>query len=222
MDLLSHFGELRQNNVAEKGQLFQLPPSPRATSEDRVVFQNQDNFYDENMMPQQTALESPTIRSTEGEHEDEPFSQPIENSAPEYTFEGFNHDPVISVNTSSFGQSQEHAAGRVLSMDITDGLLSYSVLPNCKLPCTYREEVYFDMVHEARIEHKAGRFNTAEPSLARVLAKDPVDVLSFRLFHYMVTWGGLPLHLFLAVFWVHYLYLRVSLSILLMPTPAIL
>lgn len=216
MDLLSHSGELRPINVTEKGQLFPLPPSPTATSVDRAVFQNQDNFYDENLMPQH---ESPTIRSVDGEHENELFSQPIETLASEYTFEGLNHDPVIAVNASSFGQGPEHSAGR---LNITDGLLNYSVLPNCKLPCTYREEVYFDMVHEARIEHKAGRFNTAEPSLTRVLAKDPVDVLSFRLFHYMVTWGGLPLHLFLAVFWVHYLYLRVSLSILFISTPALL
>ncbi|KAH7377422.1 hypothetical protein BKA64DRAFT_714688 [Cadophora sp. MPI-SDFR-AT-0126] len=86
-------------------------------------------------------------------------------------------------------------------------------LPNYEPPCTYRESVYHDMIQEARRERKAGRFDTSRPSLRRLLAKDPVDVLSFRLFHYMSTWGPLPMHLFLAVFWVHYLYLRVSMPI---------
>lgn len=93
---------------------------------------------------------------------------------------------------------------------ISEGSASeWLCLPNYEPPCTYREFVYHDMIQEAEREYKAGRFDTSRPSLGRLLAKDPVDVLSFRLFHYMSTWGPLPMHLYLAVFWVHYLYLRV-------------
>lgn len=82
-------------------------------------------------------------------------------------------------------------------------------LPNYEPPCTYRESVYHDMIQEARKEYKAGRFDTSRPSLRGLLGREPVDILSFRLFHYMSTWGPLPMHLYLAVFWVHYLFLRV-------------
>ncbi|KAK5102934.1 hypothetical protein LTS08_003736 [Lithohypha guttulata] len=64
------------------------------------------------------------------------------------------------------------------------------------------------LVEEARSEHLQGRFDASEPSLKKLLADLPSDVLSFRLFHFITSYGPMPLHLLLGIFWVQYLVLR--------------
>ncbi len=62
---------------------------------------------------------------------------------------------------------------------------------------------------EARAEHLESRFDISEPSLSRLLSDPPQTTLAFRLFHFISSAGTMPLHLFMGVFWVQYLILRV-------------
>lgn len=72
------------------------------------------------------------------------------------------------------------------------------------------DRMIWAMLEEARTEHLAGKFDTSEPSLRRLLADGPVDALSFRLLQYIKAYGAMPMHWLLATFWVQYLFLRVS------------
>jgi hypothetical protein len=66
------------------------------------------------------------------------------------------------------------------------------------------------MLNEAIAEHRLNKFDTSKPSLVRLLADQPVNVLAFRLFQFIKSYGPMPMHWMLATFWVQYLYLRVS------------
>lgn len=83
-------------------------------------------------------------------------------------------------------------------------------LPEYARPQGTADRLLHAMLEEAVAEHHAGRFDTSKPSLNRLLAHGPVDILSFRLFHYINQYGAMPMHWMLAIFWVQYLYLRVS------------
>ncbi|KAK2800619.1 hypothetical protein FQN51_006002 [Onygenales sp. PD_10] len=83
-----------------------------------------------------------------------------------------------------------------------------SLFPRYCAPSCYSDSNLLAMVDEARKEHEHGRFNTAEPSLHRLLSDVPADTLSFRLFHYVTKSGAIPLHLLLGIFWTQYLVLR--------------
>lgn len=83
-------------------------------------------------------------------------------------------------------------------------------LPDYAHPKSYADTLLHAMLDEAIAEYRAGRFDTAEPSLKRLLTHGPVDILSFRLFHYINQYGAMPMHWMLAIFWVQYLFLRVS------------
>ncbi|KAF4625796.1 hypothetical protein G7Y89_g12367 [Cudoniella acicularis] len=118
-------------------------------------------------------------------------------------------DPRPHIFSRGKGQEDHSEMHIPAFLGVSEDLFSeFVMLPNCQPPSTFHELVYDDIVREARAEHKAGRFDTTDPSLSRILSKEPADILSFRLFYYMSTWGPMPMHLFLAVFWVHYLYLR--------------
>lgn len=65
------------------------------------------------------------------------------------------------------------------------------------------------MLEEARQQNRCGKFDTSPPSLKRLLSDPPPDILCFRLFHYITSYGAMPLHLLLSIFWVQYLFLRV-------------
>lgn len=84
-------------------------------------------------------------------------------------------------------------------------------VPEYARPQGSADKLLHAMLEEAIVEHHAGRFDTSKPSLNRLLANGPVDLLSFRLFHYINQYGAMPMHWMLAIFWVQYLYLRVSL-----------
>jgi hypothetical protein len=84
-------------------------------------------------------------------------------------------------------------------------------LPEYARPQGSADRLLHAMLEEAVAEHHMGRFDTSKPSLNRLLVHGPVDLLSFRLFHYINQYGAMPMHWMLAIFWVQYLYLRVSL-----------
>lgn len=67
-------------------------------------------------------------------------------------------------------------------------------------------------IDEARKQYRVGDFPVEAPSLRTVLSNKSTDVLAFRLYHSITTVKKIPLHLFLAGFWIQYLYLRVSFS----------
>ncbi|EUC47351.1 hypothetical protein COCMIDRAFT_3610 [Bipolaris oryzae ATCC 44560] len=69
------------------------------------------------------------------------------------------------------------------------------------------------MLEEARAEHRQRSFDTTKPSLRRLLCMPACDTLAFRLFHYIKSYGAMPLHILLSIFWVQYLFLRVRYSI---------
>ncbi|KAF2742824.1 hypothetical protein M011DRAFT_481294 [Sporormia fimetaria CBS 119925] len=81
-------------------------------------------------------------------------------------------------------------------------------LPRFSRPQGSADKTLQAMIEEARSEHEAGRFDTSTPSLKRLLSNAPADILSFRLFHYINSYGPMPMHWMLATFWVQYLYLR--------------
>jgi hypothetical protein len=64
------------------------------------------------------------------------------------------------------------------------------------------------MLNEALCEHAMNNFDTSPPSLRNLLSNNP-DILAFRLYHYITSYGSMPLHIFLGIFWVQYLILRV-------------
>lgn len=96
---------------------------------------------------------------------------------------------------------------------LLDGAMSLTCspsLPPYSPPQGAADRLVQAMLEEARAEHQAGKFDASEPSLKRLLAGGPADILSFRLFHYIKSYGPMPMHWMLATFWVQYLYLRVS------------
>lgn len=106
----------------------------------------------------------------------------------------------------------EHPLGDFL----LENTISYSFstpLPEYARPQGSADRLLHAMIEEALAEHHAGRFDTSKPSLNRLLAHGPVDLLSFRLFHYINQYGAMPMHWMLAIFWVQYLYLRVRFHI---------
>lgn len=82
--------------------------------------------------------------------------------------------------------------------------------PRYSRPSCHSDTTVINMIEEARHEHQQGRFDLTRPTLRRILSDLPVDCLSFRLFHFISAYGAMPMHNFLATFWVQYLFLRVS------------
>ncbi|KAJ2897646.1 hypothetical protein MKZ38_004511 [Zalerion maritima] len=101
-----------------------------------------------------------------------------------------------------------------MPQSIPTNLAAYSPLPGPATMPAYCEPVgagdthLLAMLNEARGEHRNGRFNPIPPTLRQILADKPYDILSFRLFHYLRAYGGMPLHLMLAIFWAQYTFLR--------------
>ncbi|KAH8901732.1 hypothetical protein GQ53DRAFT_815180 [Thozetella sp. PMI_491] len=79
--------------------------------------------------------------------------------------------------------------------------------PRYSPPLGAADRLLSSMVEEALGEHALSNFDTAQPSLRRLLS-DNSDILAFRLYHYISSYGAMPLHLLLAIFWVQYLILR--------------
>lgn len=113
---------------------------------------------------------------------------------------------------------QEEREGPEPDLSLKSISASQSLLKNAKSVCFPRygpskchaDMQVLSMVEEARREHQLGRFDLSRPTLRRLISNLPVDCLSFRLFHYINGYGPVPLQNFLAIFWVQYLFLRVS------------
>ncbi|KAK2808996.1 hypothetical protein FQN50_004270 [Emmonsiellopsis sp. PD_5] len=112
--------------------------------------------------------------------------------------------------TEEENQSSSHGIpNAILVLPSSDSYRDFgSLFPRYSAPSCYSDSNLLAMVDEARKEHEHGRFNTAEPSLRRLLSDVPADTLSFRLFHYVSKYGAIPLHLLLGIFWTQYLVLR--------------
>jgi hypothetical protein len=72
------------------------------------------------------------------------------------------------------------------------------------------DKILETFLEEALVEHRESRFDTSEPTLSSLLSDPPKTVLAFRLFNFISSADPMPLHIFLSVFWVQYLLLRVS------------
>ncbi|KAK5953719.1 hypothetical protein OHC33_004988 [Knufia fluminis] len=84
----------------------------------------------------------------------------------------------------------------------------YLTFPKCNPPVGHSDRALMGFVEEARIEHRNGHFKTTTPSLRTLTSDPPPDVLAYRLFHFICSYGPIPLHLLLATYWCQYLYLR--------------
>jgi hypothetical protein len=92
-----------------------------------------------------------------------------------------------------------------------DPLLEHISLPRyCQPVLGTADKILETFLEEARVEHRESRFDTSEPTLSSLLSDPPKTVLAFRLFNFISSAGPMPLHIFLSVFWVQYLLLRVS------------
>ncbi|KAJ4187787.1 hypothetical protein NW767_012253 [Fusarium falciforme] len=75
------------------------------------------------------------------------------------------------------------------------------------------DNIIMKMVNEARLQYRCGLFPVEEPSLRNVLSAQSTDVLASRLYHYICSYGPMPLHLLLSIFWIQYVLLRVCCTI---------
>lgn len=71
------------------------------------------------------------------------------------------------------------------------------------------DKIIISMINEARLQRRLGQFPTNEPTLRSLLSHQSTDVLASRLYHHICSFGPIPLHLLLSIFWVQYLLLRV-------------
>lgn len=71
------------------------------------------------------------------------------------------------------------------------------------------DNIIMKMVNEARLQYRCGLFPVEEPSLRNVLSAQSTDVLASRLYHHICSYGPMPLHLLLSIFWIQYVLLRV-------------
>lgn len=70
------------------------------------------------------------------------------------------------------------------------------------------------LLREARREHMSGMFTSDRPTLSKLLVDPPPDIVAYRLFQFISSYGAMPMHLLLATFWVQYLLLRVGYEII--------
>jgi regulator of replication initiation timing len=91
-----------------------------------------------------------------------------------------------------------------------DPLLEHISLPRYCEPIGPADKMLETFLEEARAEHRESRFDASEPTLSSLLSDPPKTVLAFRLFNFISGAGPMPLHIFLSVFWVQSLLLRVS------------
>ncbi|KAJ4212365.1 hypothetical protein NW759_011753 [Fusarium solani] len=70
------------------------------------------------------------------------------------------------------------------------------------------DSIIMKMVNEARLQYRCGLFPVEEPSLRNVLSAQSTDVLASRLYHHICSYGPMPLHLLLSIFWIQYVLLR--------------
>ncbi|KAF2176431.1 hypothetical protein K469DRAFT_755651 [Zopfia rhizophila CBS 207.26] len=94
------------------------------------------------------------------------------------------------------------------SSDYSLPIIEFPCFPRYTAPMGAADRLLLATLEEARAEHRAGHSDMSTPSLRRILAHEPSDILAFRLFHYIKGYGAIPLHLLLSIFWVQYLYLR--------------
>lgn len=83
--------------------------------------------------------------------------------------------------------------------------------PNTSAPACQWDRFLLSVIDDARTQLRLGHFPVAEaPSLRAVLSDKSADILASRLYNYLCSYGNMPLHLFLGVLWVQYLFLRVG------------
>jgi hypothetical protein len=92
---------------------------------------------------------------------------------------------------------------------VTDEALTYMVYPTTTAPSCQWDNFMQRVINEAKAQHSLGQFPTSAPTLRAVLSRQSSDVLASRLYHWLSSYLPMPLHMFLAIFWVQYLFLRV-------------
>ena len=100
-------------------------------------------------------------------------------------------------------------AARQISMVTDNEPMTHMELPITTESSEPWDKILQRMIDEARVEHSLGRYPTTRPSLRSVLSRDVSDILASRLYHYLGGYGPLPMHIFISIFWVQFLYLRV-------------
>lgn len=105
----------------------------------------------------------------------------------------------------------QHPSQSLIMSGSSCGSLDYFTFPKFSPPVGVADRKLMTYLQEARTEHMNGHFETSKPSLRSLLSDPPPDVLAFRLFHFISSYGAMPLHNMLATYWCQYLYLRVSL-----------
>lgn len=91
-----------------------------------------------------------------------------------------------------------------------DSLPPHLAFPNVSADLGRWDTIIVKMIKEARHQYQCGQLSPDEPSLKTVLSRKSTDVLASCLFHHICSFGAVPLHLLLSIFWVQYLLLRVS------------
>ncbi|KEF61459.1 uncharacterized protein A1O9_03025 [Exophiala aquamarina CBS 119918] len=86
--------------------------------------------------------------------------------------------------------------------------LSFLNFPKCASPAGRGDLFLMNLLTEARREHMNGMFTRCKPTLNKLLADPPPDVVAYRLFQFITSYGSMPMHLLLAIFWVQYLLVR--------------
>lgn len=104
------------------------------------------------------------------------------------------HGPSSSLSGSSFSSGPNTA---------------HEVFPNITAVCAW-DRILVGIVDEAKTQYAGGSYTTQSPTLYSVLSNRSSDVLAYRLYHLICSYGPMPLQNLLSIFWVQYLVLRVS------------